>query len=373
LDGDDIEIIGLFGHRGVPEFDRKVGNLFDLEFQKALVQAYDRNGYDRVLVANSASWPDSIPMAAYLSTWTDKVKWMIAHRPGFVAPTMAARMLAVIDRVSEGRCGVHIITGANDQELAADGDNSLKADRYRRSGEYVEVMRRTWSQTTPFDYEGEFYTVKGAMADVRPQNGASIPVFWGGLSPEAVAGAAKHADIYAFPIASLAQTRDVIDRVQAAAAGHGRQVGLCISLRTIAAATEVEAWRMADEVLSHFVDNAAEVISTSMASRGDTPGQLHDHTTRMLAEGSLLDKRLWTEITKATKGTRAVTALVGDYAQVVDAMMDYYDLGVRHFLMSGFDMRTDPGTYGRTIIPMLRRAVAERLQPRLSQPQPTAD
>ena len=149
-----VEIIGLFSHRDSAEHRSVPMSVMDLPFLTKLVQDYDRNGYDRMLIANAATWPDSIPFAAYIAGITQRVGFMIAHRPGFVPPTMAARMLATIDRVSNGRCAVHIITGASDKELEADGDFSTKARRYARSGEYVDVLRKMWTSAAPFNHEG---------------------------------------------------------------------------------------------------------------------------------------------------------------------------------------------------------------------------
>ncbi|MFD2137978.1 LLM class flavin-dependent oxidoreductase [Novosphingobium resinovorum] len=91
---------------------------------------------------------------------------------------------------------VHVITGANDTELECDGDFHTKEERYHRSAEYVEIMRKVWSSGTPVDHNGTYYRFNSALSELKPVNGA-IPVYWGGSSPLALEKGAEVADVYA--------------------------------------------------------------------------------------------------------------------------------------------------------------------------------
>ncbi len=91
----------------------------------------------------------------------------IADRPGFTAPTLAARQLATLDQLSKGRVAVRIITGGNDAELAQDGDHLTKDERYARTGEYLDVMRQEWTSPTPFDCRGKYYQVARGFGEER--------------------------------------------------------------------------------------------------------------------------------------------------------------------------------------------------------------
>lgn len=349
-----IEVIGLFSYRNASEHLPPPDTDFDLPFVKRFVEAHDRNGYDRMLIANAATWPDSLPFAAYISGVTKRLQFMIAHRPGFVAPTMAARMLATIDRLSDGRCGVHIITGASDKELESDGDFTTKDLRYARSGEYVDVLRRMWTSDKPFNHAGQFYRFNGAFARVKPIQPGGIPVFWGGASPESIVEAGRCADVYATGIDTLARTGTLFDKVRAAAATHGRSLKFCLSARLIMGETENDAWAYAHSILDGVVANLDALKSSSINA---VPTQRYKELCSLDA---CQDTRLWTGITQVTGGTRAVTSLVGTPSQVTDELMKYYDIGVRCFLISGFDMDKDPDHLGRTVIPDLRARVADR-------------
>ena len=108
---------------------------------------------------------------------------LIAHRPGFVAPTLVARKLATLDQLTGGgRVAIHHITGGDELDQKRDGDFADHDRRYARTAEFMTLLRRELTETRPFDYDGEFYRVHGAYSSVRPAPGG-IPLFFGGASP----------------------------------------------------------------------------------------------------------------------------------------------------------------------------------------------
>jgi alkanesulfonate monooxygenase len=172
--------------------------------------------------------------------------------------------------------------------------------------------------------------------------------------------AGKHADIYALWGETHAQVRETIARVRTSAAKHGREVRLSLSLRPILADTEEKAWARADAILERVKDIRArnQLGMTHMAG-------LSVGSQRLLAaaaQGSRLDKRLWTAVAEATGARGNTTALVGTPEQVAEALIDYYDLGITTFLIRGFDPLEDAIEYGRSLLPLTRRLVAERIR-----------
>jgi alkanesulfonate monooxygenase len=51
---------------------------------------------------------------------------------------------------------------------------------------------------------------------------------------------------------------------------------------------------------------------------------------------------------------------VGTPEQVAEGLLEYYDLGVDHFLIRGFDPLQDAIGYGRELLPLVRDLVAKR-------------
>ncbi len=364
-----IEFIGYIGHFNSSETMRRIGSALDIDHIEATAKLNEYVGFDRALVAFHSTSADSILIGQRAAQVTERLKLMIAHRPGFTSPTLAARQLATLDQFSKGRAAVHIITGGNDSELAQDGNLLTKDERYARSAEYIEVLRKEWTASEPFDHEGTYYKVNGGFGDVKPVDQQGIPVFFGGASDAAITVAGKHADVYALWGETYDQVAELLGRVNAVAKPFGRKPRFSISFRPILADTEEKAWAKADAILER-----AKALRSS-GGDGRAPNNARQNTgavsatpqnegsKRLLeaaAKGPRLDKCLWTGIAALTGAKGNSTALVGTPDQVADALLDYYDLGVTHFLLRGFDPVIDTVQYGRELIPVTRKLIAER-------------
>ncbi len=187
---------------------------------------------------------------AYAAGVTQRVHFMLAHRPGFVAPTLAARQLATLDQLSGGRLAVHFISGGSDVEQRRDGDYLSHDERYARTDEYLQILRRVWTESEPFDHEGRYYRFEQAFSEVKPKQAPYVPIYFGGASAPAIEVAGKHADVYALWGESKEQVREQVTRVRAEAAKHGRDVRFSVSFRPILAATEKAAWERAEHILA---------------------------------------------------------------------------------------------------------------------------
>jgi len=353
-----VEFIGFIGANPASETTPYKGPVLDRDYVETMAIAHDEGGFDRALVAFHATSPDSILIAGHALSVTKKLGLMIAHRPGFTAPTVAARQLATLDQFSRGRVAVHIITGASDEELARDGDHLTKDERYDRTDEYLDIVRLEWSSPKPFTYKGKYYDVEGAFAAVKPYAGTHLPVYFGGSSDAAIRVAGKHADIYALWGETQAQVNETIARVRSAAAKWGREPRFSLSLRPVLADTEEAAWKKAREI----EDRTRELREQAgLKTSGHAPPNAGSQ--RLLAaaaQGARLDKRLWAGVAALTGATGNSTGLVGTPEQVAEAMLDYYDLGVSTFLIRGFDTVADATGYGRDLIPLVRSLVAAR-------------
>lgn len=359
-----VEFIGYIGNYNASESIARTGPIVDRRHIAAAAAVHENGGFDRVLFAFHSTTPESILIAQHVAGITRHLKLMIAHRPGFTAPTLAARQLATLDHLSDGRVAVHIITGGNDRELAQDGDHLTKDERYARTGEYLDIVRQEWTSPGPFDYEGRYYRVTGAFSDVKPVGPDGIPVYFGGSSDAAIAVAGRHADIYALWGETYAQVAETINRVRAAAAPHGRSPRFSLSLRPVLAETEEAAWAKAGRILERAralrAASLGERLINVKATDHAPPNEGSRRLLAAAAQGARLDKRLWTEIAALTGASGNSTSLVGTPDQVADAMLDYYDLGITTFLIRGFDPVEDAFQYGRDLIPRVRALVAER-------------
>jgi alkanesulfonate monooxygenase len=350
-----VKFIGYIGFNNDSEISglRRLGAL-DRDYVNAAAKAQEEGGFDRVLIPFGSISPESQIVAAHAAAITTKLGFLIAHRPGFTQPTLAARQLATLDQLSGGRVAVHIITGGADDEMAKDGDISNKVERYARTDEYLKIVRQEWTAEKPFDHDGDFYRIRGGFAAVKPQN---LPVFFGGSSPEAIEVAGRHADVYALWGETQAQVREAIATVGAAARRNGRPVpGFSLSLRPIIADTEEAAWKRADEIVEIVRDIRQ---NAGVETSGHNPPNAGSQRLLQTAQaGYRADTRLWTGLAAVAGAQGNSTGLVGTPEQVADALIDYYALGIDHFLIRGFDPLGDSIQYGRELLPLVHERVA---------------
>ena len=357
-----VEFVGMVATRPGSELlgpgASMVGGHVEAEYLEQFSRAHEEAGFDMALVGYGSSGPDGFSVAAYAASKTERLRYLIAHRPGFVAPTLAARKAATIDQFTGGRVAMHFITGGSDAEQQRDGDWLDHDGRYRRTGEYLEVLRRTWTSATPFDFAGEFYRIKGGFADVKPRQQPHVPVYFGGMSDPAFAVGAQHADVYMFWGEPLASIKEQIARVRADAAAYGRSPRFSVSLRPILGPTEEKAWARAHALLGRIREVRGDSALSSGGVRPQAVGS--QRLLQFAAGGEIYDKRLWMPIAAATGAGGNTTCLVGTPEQVAESLLAYYDLGVTTLLIRGFEPLQDAIDYGRDLIPLVRAEVARR-------------
>ncbi len=327
-------------------------------------RAHEKSGFDLVLVGYSSSSAEGFLVALHAAAHTERLGYLIAHRPGFVAPTLMARKVATFDHLTGGRLVLHIITGKTDDEQWGDGDFTPKAERYRRAAEYLELMKLAWVNERPFDFDGEFYRVKGAHSDVRPLQKPHPQLFFGGASDGALEMGARLCDVYAIYAEPLASTRERIAEFRARAAPFGRKPGFNVSVRPIIAASEGAAWDKANKILGAMT---GENSSKGWSRQEATSGPVDNAGRRLMSfalESDIHDERLWMPIARATGALGNTSCLVGTPEQVARAILEYYKLGISSVLIRGFDPFNDTVEFGRELIPAIKAGAAEidRLQ-----------
>jgi alkanesulfonate monooxygenase len=348
-----VEMIGWIAPRVSSELIPPSGPPFDAGVIAETARIHERAGFDRVLIGYFSDAPDGFLVGAHAASVTERLGFLLAHRPGFVMPPVAARKLATLDQLSAGRLAVHIIAGGSDAEQAKDGDWTDHDARYRRTAEYVSLLRRTWTEPAPFDHQGEFYRTRGTYSDIRCRQQPCIPVYGGGGSDAAIRALAPQVDVYMLWGEPLKDTARFMDRVRAEAALCGRKPTFSLSTRPILAATEAAAWDRARTILDRVLVN----LGGAAAPKPQNFGSIR--LLQAAAEAEVHDTCLWTALAAATGARGNSTALVGTPETVAKAMLEYYKLGAASLLIRGYDPRPDAVHYGEELIPRIRALVAD--------------
>jgi alkanesulfonate monooxygenase len=348
-----VEFIGWIAPRVSSELIPASGPPFDAGVVAETARIHERAGFDRVLIGYFSEAPDGFLIGAHAASVTERLGLLLAHRPGFVAPPLAARKLATLDQLSDGRLALHIIAGGSDADQAKDGDWTNHAERYRRAAEYISLLRRTWTEPLPFDHDGEFYRTRATFSEIRCRQQPHIPIYGGGGSDAAITALAPHVDVYMLWGEPLKDTAAFIERVRREAALHGREPKFSLSTRPILAATDAEAWDRARSILDRVVQNRGGAPAPKRQNVGS------QRLLRAAEAADMHDTCLWTPLAAATGAQGNSTALVGSPETVARALLEYYKLGATRLLIRGYDPRPDAVQYGEVLIPLVRELVAQ--------------
>jgi alkanesulfonate monooxygenase len=365
-----IEFIGFMGAAPFSEVEESNGGpALQPDYVEALARAHEEGDFDRVLIGYGADSADGWQIAAHMAHCTERLGMLIAHRPGFVQPTLAARFASSLDVFSKGRVAMHMITGGSDAEQARDGDFTPKEDRYARTGEYMQVLKRCWNEREPFTHEGRFYRFVDVRQTVRPYENRDIPLYFGGSTPVAFDIGARNADVYAMfgePVADVTATIADIKRRAATFGRAADDLGFSVSLRPILGPTEDAAWERAYDYLERVRARrrgAGTPPPGALMRRIGNAGPSSEASRRLLAvaeRGDVVDERLFMAIARETGAGGNSTAPVGTPEQVAQTILTYIDAGATTILIRGYEPLPAAIEYGRDLIPLVRQEMAHR-------------
>ncbi|WP_152044839.1 FMNH2-dependent alkanesulfonate monooxygenase [Aureimonas psammosilenae] len=327
----------------------------EFRYFKQIATAVDQLGFQGVLLPTGQSCEDSWITATGLATATEKLKFLVALRPGIISPTVAARQTATLDRLSNGRLLLNVVVGGNPAELAGDGVHLSHDERYEQAGEFLEIWRRLL-QGEVVDFDGRHYQVKGARNDFPPIQAPHPPLYFGGSSEAGQALAARAVDLYLTWGEPLDQVAEKLDAVRAKAKAAGRAVRFGMRVHFIVRETEEEAWAAADKLISHISDAQIERAYTRASSEMDSVGQRR----QAALHGGRRDKlvvapNLWAGVGLVRTGVG--TALVGTPDQVAARLAEYQALGVDTIVGSGYPHLEEAYRVAELLFPKLGIAV----------------
>src|SRR5918912_1957998 len=242
-----------------------------LEYIASIARAAEQGGFSTLLLPVGSGCLDGWGIASALIPLTERLRFMLAVRPGFVQPAVAARQGTTFDYLSGGRLSINVVTGGSPDELARDGDFLDHAARYRRTREFVRVMKLLFEQER-VTVEGEFFRLREARLHPRPVQRPRPPFYIAGASDEGIRLAAEEADIYMLWGETFDNVRQRIEAVRAAAQAAGRTLRYSISFQIILGETEEAAWERADDMLAQL-DSGFLERQAAWFSRIDSIGQ----------------------------------------------------------------------------------------------------
>lgn len=326
----------------------------DFRYLRQLALAAEQNGFESVLIPVGLWCEDPWLIATSLLDATDRLKFLVAVRPGYASALKEAQSVSTFQRLSGNRLNLNVVTGGEPAQLKASGDTLSKAERYERTAEYLELWKQLWGSDSPLDFHGRHITAEGARLPVRPD--VIPPVYFSGSSPEALDVARDHADTY---LTWGEKPADVGRKLAAVPDARGG-----LRVHVIARETSEEAWAAAEHLIRHVsaedVRTAQQAIASSESESQRRIAELHGRGSGFRSVGDGGDVRsleihpgLWTGVGLVRGG--AGTALVGSYEEVADLVAEYHAEGVGEFVLSGYPHLEETFHVGEGVIPALRR------------------
>jgi alkanesulfonate monooxygenase len=346
--GDSRDIVG--GGHGVPVGAAGGVRPLTIGYLGQIARSAEQLGFLGALTPTGAWCEDAWLATAMLTEVTERLKFLVAFRPGLTSPTLAAQMASTFQRLSGGRLLLNVVTGGEAAEQRSYGDFLDKDSRYARSDEFLGIIRALWRGET-VDHEGAQLRVEGAKLSRLPD---PVPeIYFGGSSAAAGPVAAAHSDVYLTWGEPVAQVAGKLDWIRGLAAQQGRELRFGIRLHVITRDTAEQAWAEADRLLAHLSPDDIAAVQAGLR-RTESEGQ-----RRMLAlhggsrDGLEIAPNLWAGVGLVRGG--AGTALVGSHAEVADRIEEYAALGISEFILSGYPHLEEAYWFGEGVLPELGR------------------
>jgi F420-dependent oxidoreductase-like protein len=297
------------------------------EEAKIAAQEFERQGYDSLWACDHLLGVPR-PEVPILESWTlltalgaitERVELgTLVTPPGFRNPAHLAKIVATLDRITNGRVVPGLGAGWFRQEFLAYGyDFPDTRVRLQRLAEAAKVMTRAWTEPG-LTYEGTHYRTEHLT--ISPPPVRRPPLLIGGSGEKVTMRvAARFADIWnnsAGQQANLAHKVDVLRE-------HCRAVG-----------RDPEAVRISQQCMVLITERAEEV--EPMLQRAE-----------QLFGGHM-------------GNVRGPLAIAGTPDMVAERIQRHIDLGCSHFVIEFFgrDTRVPAGLFAQTVIPRFRQAVA---------------
>lgn len=340
-------VSNLSGGQVVSEIAQQTG--WSTEYNIQLAQIAERVGFDYALTATrflggykADGQHESVILTSALLQATQKLKVIAAVLPGVWPPALLAKLGITADHLSGGRWAVNVVSGWFKDEFTALGEPWLDHDeRYRRSEEFIRVLKGLWSGES-LTFKGDFYRINQLAYQPTPIQRPHPPIFQGGNSTAARQMAARVSDWYFMNGGSPEVLKAQIDEVSAEAAKHGRKLKFAVNAFVIARETEAEAKAVQEEIVSLADPEALEGFAQAVKQAGlATQDQLG-----MWANSRKQD------LVQPNDGFK--TGLIGTREQIAERIVQLREIGIDLVLVGVLNYDWELVAFGEQIIPQVR-------------------
>lgn len=355
------------------------------EYMIQVAKEAEKAGFTFALIPTGGSCLDAWIVGSVIASHTSILKPLVAMRPGLIAPVLAARMAATLDVISDGRALINVVTGGSPDDLKATGDPLAEHHdkRYDRTLEFLEIVKSLWNTNASVNdneflgarnssgtekgifFKGEYYSIENGASHPAPIQKPYPPIYFGGSSRAGKRTAAESADVYLMWAEPLDWIKEQINEVNQIVKEVNEEKGLNRSLRfglraqVLVRETEDKAYEAAWEIISK-VDKQAISLSNQRFSRTDATNQKRQNQLRKQSENQdyFAGPNLWAGLSTVRGGGSLL--LVGTPDQVSDRILEYADLGISSFILSGYPNLEEAERTGKLLLPLVKEKLKEK-------------
>ncbi|MFJ4622043.1 LLM class flavin-dependent oxidoreductase [Streptomyces sp. NPDC088812] len=308
-------------------------------------QEAEQLGVDSLLMGISYHMPDPLPMIGALVRETEKVKFILAYRPGLIPPTLFTQVVNTISWMGDGRISLNLVAGISPAEQAYYGDYLAHDERYERSNEFLDVLHRFWKGEKPLTHHGRHYRIDEAQLGLGYKDGGRPYIYISGASGVAQKTAIEHGDCWLRYGDTPEGLADAVAPVLAGGCRVGTRMHvLSRDTREEALADLAEMMRDPDE------DHKAWV--TSFVAASDSQAVKNSFRLAEKAQGDWLSPYLYSGAV-AYRGGPAL-CVVGSHEEVARYLYAYKASGISEFIFSGWPTRDEMRTFYTRVLPLIR-------------------
>jgi alkanesulfonate monooxygenase len=329
-----------------------------IDYIAQVAKAAEIAGFEGALLPTG---PEPWIAAAALARETRRIKFLIAFQATWTLPAYAAQQAAILQNLSRGRLDWNIITGGNPAAQRANGDFLEHDLRYKRTGEFLDIIQGLWENET-FSYKGDIYQLENGSLPRGLTRERKPNVYFSGFSDPALDVAARHADVYLNWAEPVDKLKPHIERVRELADKQGREVRFGIRIDVLARETEEAAWselrrqyELIDAKTSAFIKNFASGSDSVGAARQNA---YHQNSERF--EDLIIGPNLWAGFGKAKPGP--TIGLVGSHQNVAERLAEYQDAGFTTFILAGNPHLEEALRIGQEVLPLVHAAASGQAQ-----------
>ncbi|MBL8583132.1 MAG: LLM class flavin-dependent oxidoreductase, partial [Rhizobiaceae bacterium] len=207
---------------------------------------------------------ETFTWAAGLASATERIGlFMTVHVP-LVHPLYAAKALATVDHISQGRAGLNIVCGWNPKEFGMFG-TPLVEKGYDQAAEWLEIVERLYASDAPFDHDGTYYHLKDAVsrpASLQKPRPVTMNAAFGGPGRDFAAG---KCDYLFTTFSEIAEAGRHVADIGERGAAKGREVGVYTVAHVVCRPTMEEARAYYDRYAVAMADH--EAVDVHMAGK----------------------------------------------------------------------------------------------------------